>query len=322
MHTEYIGYLRNPYTGRLSAGFRFRFKVRAISHRALYLPLEMKELPQIKQLLQGSSPLDVFKRASIQSARKAFVELRKQFDFPFWAASEYHVRDKKDPDLIVPLDLNRFQHRIADTFLKRYFKREVGRYIITKSFGKVGVTTCVQAYILWRQTYHWPKHSYTCSASDISLNPLKTDLCRYLHRDVVPADKFLYLPKVDRRAFFNTFRSPDYIRGIDLGYAHFADMSRWNDPNADCASRVHAAVTGTVLMKHYSLLVLEGNVPKKEQFDMKEHQNLLLPWKMRIAKLSFISRNPFFLDHVALANIPKVTPHLFPINLDRPTSSL
>ena len=308
-------YIRNPHTGRLSAGFRFRFKVRAISRRALYLPLEMREQPQIKLLMQGHSPLQVFNCVSIQSARKAFVELRKQFDFPFWAASEYYVQDIDDPDRIVPLNLNCFQNRIADTFLKRYFKREIGRYIITKSFGKVGVSTCVQAYILWRQTYHWPKHSYTCSASDISINPLKTNLCRYLHRDVVPSDNYLYLPKVDRRAFFNTYRSPDYIRGIDLGYAHFADMSRWNDPHADYASRVHAAVSGSVLLKHYSLLVFEGNIPWKGQADMKEYQNLCLPWKMRIAKLSFISRNPFFLDHVALANIPNATPHFFPISL-------
>ena len=83
--------LRNPYTGRLSAGFRFRFNVRAISHRPVYLPLEMKELSQIKLLMQGSSPLEVFNRLSIQSARKAFNDLRKQFDFPFWAATEYSV---------------------------------------------------------------------------------------------------------------------------------------------------------------------------------------------------------------------------------------
>lgn len=307
--------LRNPYTGRLSAGFRFRFNLRAISHKALYLPLEMKELPQIKLLMQGSSPIQVFNCLSIQSARKAFDELRKQFDFPFWAATEYLVRDIDDPDRIVPLCLNRFQHRIADTFLRRFFKREIGRYIITKSFGKAGVSTCVQAYILWRQTYHFHKHSYTCSASDISINPLKTNLCRYLHRDVVPSDKFLYLPKADRRAFFNTYRSPDYIRGIDLGFVHFADMSRWYDPDGDNASRAYAAATSSVLLKYYTLVVLEGNVPKPDRFQIKEHQKLFIPWKLRIIKLSGLSKNPFFLNHVALANIPNATPHLFPINL-------
>lgn len=310
-----INRIRNPHIGRLSAGFRFRFKVRAISHNAIYLPLEMKDLPQIKMLVGGVSPLVVFNQTSLQTARDAFNELRKMYDFPFWAVKEYFVKDIGDPDRIVPLMLNSYQHRIADTFLKRYFKREIARYVITKSCGRIGVTTCVQAYILWQQTYHFHKHSYTCSASDISITPLKTNLCRHLHRDVVPVDKYLYVPKADSKAFFNTYRNPDYIRGIDIGYAHFADMSRWNDPDGDNASRAYAAAIGSVLLKHYSLVVLEGNIPKPERFEMKNHQRLFIPWKMRIANLAFLSKNPFFLDHVALANIPNVTPHLFPINL-------
>lgn len=308
--------IRNPYSGRLSAGFRFRFNVRAISHRPIYLPLEMKELPQIKLLMQGSSPLEVFSCQLLQSARIAFNELRRQFDFPFWAATEYFVRDIEDPDRIVPLFLNRFQHRIADTFMKRLYKQEIGRYIITKSFGRAGVTTCVQSYILWRQTYHWPKHSYTCSVSDITINPLKTNLCRYLHRDIVPSENFLYLPKSDRKAFFNTYRSPDYIRGIDLGYVHFADMSRWHDPDGDDVSRVYAAATSSVILKYYSLVVLEGNIPKPERFEIKKHQKLYIPWKIRLMQLTHLTKNPFFLDHVALTNIPNAQPHLFPINLD------
>ncbi|MDE5795118.1 MAG: hypothetical protein K2I08_10415 [Muribaculaceae bacterium] len=307
--------IRSPYTGRLSAGFRFRLNIRSISHKSLYLPLEMKELSQIKLLMQGTSPLEVFNCQSLQSARKAFNDFRKQFDFPFWAATEYHVRDIEDPDRIVPLCLNRFQHRIADTFLKRYFNRELGRYVITKTFGRIGVSTCVQAYILWRQTYYFPKHSYTCSASDISINPLKTNLCRYLHRDIVPSEKYLFLPKVGRRAFFNTYHSPDYIRGIDLGFAHFADMSRWHDPDDDYASRAYSAASSSVLLKHYTLVVLEGNIPKPDRFQMKEHQKLYLPRHIRLSNLSNLSNNPFFLDQVVLANIPKCIPHLHPINL-------
>lgn len=298
--------LRNPYTGRLSAGYRFRLNIRALYHKAIYLPLEMKELPQIKQLMQGVSPLVVFDCVLMKSARKAFDELRKKYDFPFWAVSEYSVQDIDDPDRIVPLWLNSFQHRIADTFIKRYFNRELGRYVISKSFGKVGVTTCVQAYILWRQIYHFRKHSYTCSASDISLNPIKTNLCRFMHRDVVPADKYLYLPKADRRAFFNTFRHPDYIRGIDLGYVHFADMSRWHDSDGDNSSRAYAAAASSVLLKYYSLVVLEGNVPKKNKFDVSKHTNFHIPRTLRLMRLAPLTRNPLFLDYVAMANLPHI----------------
>ncbi len=311
-------HIRNPYTGHFSAGYRFRFKVRSISHLAIYLPLQMKELPQIQLLLKGVSPIHVFGSRSVKEAKKTFNELRKKYDFPFWAASEYYVKDIKDPDRTVPLCLNPFQHIIADTFLRRYFKRELGRYLISKSFGKIGVTTCVQAYILWHQTYHFKKHSYTCTASDISIRPIKTNLCRYLHRDVVPPDEYIYLPTVDSRAFFNTYRSPDYIRGIDLGFVHFADMSRWEDQNCDYASRVYGAATSAVLLEYYSLVVLEGNVPPNSRFDIRKDANIYLPWRTRLANLYQFTRNPFFLDHVTLANNPDSDSILFPINLDLP----
>lgn len=120
----------------------------------------------------------------------------------------------------------------------------------------------------------------------------------------------------DRKSFFNTFRSPDYIRGIDLGFAHFVDMSRWNDPTGEVSSRAYTAAFGSVLLKHDTLIVLEGNIPKPDRFDMKSHQNLFIPRKIRLIKLEHLSKNPFFLDHVVLANIPNTQPHLFPINLN------
>ncbi len=276
----------------------------------------MKEHPQVKQLIEGVSPLSVFDCHSLKAARETFAELRKKYDFPFWAATEYNVRDIEDPDRIVPLRLNYYQHRIADTFLKRYFKRELGRYVISKSFGRVGVSTCVQAYILWRQIYHFRKHPYTCSASDISIQPLKTNLCRFLHRDIVPTARFLFLPMVNHCAFMNTYRNTDFIRGIDLGYVHFADMSRWHDPDGENASRVYTCATSAVLREYYSLVVLEGNVPKKERFDFRNRMDLMIPWQIRVMRLAHLSRNPLFLDHLVLAHHPHAVSHLHHIDLD------
>lgn len=314
--------MRNYYSGRKAPGFRFCFHVRAISHRSLFLPLSMKKLPTIQRLLQGESPLTVFECRSIQEARHAFRELRKKFDFSYWAANEYYIRDIKDADRIIPLHLNNFQYYIIDIMQKRYHNHEIGRYIITKSFGRVGLSTCIQAYMLWLQTCQCFNNSFTCSSSSINLNPLKIDLCRYLKRNVVPSDPWIYLPKADRRAFFNTFRTPDFIRGINLGYVHFADMSKWHDPDGEDASRVYAAATSAVLMKDYTLIVLEGNIPKEGRFQMEKHQSFYIPWDIRLMRLSHLSKNPFFLDHVAMANAPITYANpLFHINLDHTYNS-
>lgn len=307
----------NPISGRRSPGFRFRFHVRSIAHNRIYLPLAMKQLPEIRQLLQGVSPLIVFKHSSIQSARQAFYEVRKKYDFAFWAATEYHIHDINDADNIVPLILNSPQHHIIDTFERRCFDCKHAAYVISKSFGKCGVTTCVQAYILWRQTYHFPKHSNTCTASSINTEPLKANLCRFLMRDIVSPDNHIFIPIADSRAFFNTYRTPDALRGIDFGYVHLANMSQWGDSEGRISPRVFAASTGGVLMSHHTLIVLEGNIPQKE-YIVNSYKYYDVLKNCRPAAFSHISRNPYFLiQHIAASNPDPDNPRFFhPINLD------
>lgn len=144
---------RNPFSGRNCSGYRFRFQVSSIAHNTLFLPLEMKSLPEIKQLMQGDSSLTVFNCSSSDTARQIFRNIRLQFDFDYWAVNEYFVRDLNDADKTVPLRLNDAQFLVIDTFRKRYFDRLQSRYIISKSFRRCGLSTCIQAYILWMQTY-------------------------------------------------------------------------------------------------------------------------------------------------------------------------
>lgn len=302
MLTPYL----NPYTGIHSAGYRFRFQVRAISRHTLFLPLEMKALQPVKDLLKGVSPLEVFDAPDLKSARKAFCELRKQYDFPFWAATEYYVLNIEDADEVVALCLNHHQHKIIDTFIRNYYDRKVARYVIGKSCGRCGVTTCVQAYITWRQYFWWPKHSNTCAASEINLNPIKTNLCRYLKRDIVPQDKSIYLPKADgRRAFFNTYRSADALRGIDFGYVHFANMSLWHDPDGVNTRRAYAAASGGLLHNYITLLVMEGNVPNTQKLLKLRHPTVNCPIGSQVRsinQLNAVCQNPYFL-HEALYSI-------------------
>ncbi len=90
--------MHNPFSGKNSSGFRFRIHIRSISTQPLYLPIEMTSLPQIMQLMQGISPIIVFNCHSKEYALSAFYNLRKQYDFDYWAASEYLIRDINDAD--------------------------------------------------------------------------------------------------------------------------------------------------------------------------------------------------------------------------------
>lgn len=309
-------YFHSPYSGRYAPGFRFCFRVRAIAHQSLFLPLVLKDHPKIRRLLDGESPLSVFGCDSILDARLAFSELRKKFDFAYWAATEYHIHDIEDADNIVPLRLNKVQHYMIDIMEKRHFNRQESRYVVTKTFRPCGLTTCVQAYMLWRQTFQCCNNFYTCSSSDINLFPLKSNLCRLLGRYVVPAEKWIYIPKVDRRAFYNSFRSPDFIRGINLGYVHFADMSKWKDSDGRLSARVFRASTSAVLLEYFTLVVLEGNIPKEDRFPIDRYLDRRLRFNDRMTRLRHLSNNPFFLDYVVLTHLPDSPSYLIHINLD------
>ncbi len=290
----------NPFSGKNSSGFRFRFNARSISNHPLYLPIEMKSLPQIQQLLQGSSPLEVFNCNSKEYALAAFNDLRKQYDFDFWAATEYFIRDINDPDSIIPLILNGSQLHVIDIMRKRLSQHKTGRYIITKSDRRIGLSTCIQAYILWLQTFQRSNNSYTCGPSSISIHPLKSNLCRYLKRDIIPSDMSIFLPRVGWCAYFNTFHSPDAIRGVNLGFVHFSDMSRWPDPSSKIARRAYIAPVSAVLLDYFTLVVLEGDIPKRKSFNLKDflRQYPRETNPIRKKKLSSRFKNPLFINHL------------------------
>ncbi len=306
----------NQFTGYRSPGFRFPFRVRSIAHRCLFLPLAMKNHNIIKRLINGESPLTVFHTDSIHSARAAFNELRKKFDFPYWAITEYFIRDLNNADKIITLRLNSIQHYLIDIMQKRYHNHQTSRYIITKTLRRCGLTTCVQAYILWLQTFQCQNNSYTCSSSSINLNPLKSDICRYLHRDILSDEPWISIPKANAHAFFNTYRKPEAMRGINLGYVHFADMSKWKDPDGNLTSRVFNAAVGGVLLDFFTLVILEGNIPKQERFSKHLFKSRSASFQERISKLQSLGNNPFFLDFAINTATHPLKSHIIHINLD------
>lgn len=306
----------NQFTGYHAPDYRFRFHNRSISHRALFLPIGMKKHPKIIRLIKGESPLSVFNCQSIHEARQAFNQLRKRFDFAYWAISDYRIRHIDDADSIVPLCLNRYQHYIIDIMQKRHSLRKTSRYVITKSFPQCGLTTCVQAYIIWLQYFHCANNSCTYSSGDVTLNPLKANLLRHFGKDTVSTAKKIPLRGLDWSAHFNSFRSPDAGRGINFGYIHFADMSKWKDPDGQLSARAARAAVSGVLMEYFTLVVFEGNIPPADRFPFQSYRDLDLEYNTKIHLFSPLARNPYFLAHTVLAASQPADSHLIHLHLD------
>lgn len=245
----------------------------------------MKNLPQIINLIKGVSPLEVFGVPDVRAARQAFNHLREQFDFTFWAARNYFIRDINDPDKLVTLILPPKLNAMMNVIQTRYYHKLVGRYVITKEYGKIGLTTCIQAYTFWLQTHSSFKGNTNIFGPSMSnISHLKDNLCRNIGRASTSSANRIWFSitpyssngchdyyssnshSVNRDYYpcsvmFNSIRNPDAPRGIDLNYALFTDMSKWKDPHRKNSFRAQAVCLGSVLLDHRTLVIYEGNRP-------------------------------------------------------------
>ncbi|MDE5586029.1 MAG: hypothetical protein K2I92_06770, partial [Muribaculaceae bacterium] len=298
---------RNPLSGRNSAGHRFQFRVRAIARKNLYLPVSMKSLTEIRRLVNGESPLVVFNCDSIQKGRQAFYDLRKRYDFPYWAALEYSIPHLDDTRQLVTLFLNPYQHHIADTFMKRAADRRRGLYLISKSFPKCGLTTVVQAYILWLQTYSFCSNSISYTFSDYQLSLFKANLHGFLKKDRNNESHTIAFPDSDAVSYFNTYSSESILSGIDCGFVHLADMSKWIDRTGEKSSLIFSSSLSRLQRTRAELVVMEGDRPSDPKIRNAIIGDHTIPQPIRHLKLEPFGVNPFFIDKWLLASDPAIT---------------
>ncbi|MDE6290927.1 MAG: hypothetical protein K2M16_05295, partial [Muribaculaceae bacterium] len=190
--------------------------------------MKMKSLREIQRLLDGESPLVVFNCDSIHDARNAFYKLRKRYDFPYWAALDHSVPDKDNPCLTVPLLLNQYQYHVVDVFSTVALEGRRGLYLISKSVPKCGLSTVVQAYILWLQIYTLHSNSISYTSSDDEICRFKASLCKTLKKDRIYEGDRISVTDTDAAAYFYSYMSSGTLSGIDCGFVHLADMSKWN----------------------------------------------------------------------------------------------
>lgn len=279
----------NPLAGKNSPGARFRFRVRSIAHQTLYLPKTMENLPQVRQLINGVSPLVVFDCTDIKSARQAFYELRKKFDFPYWAALEYMIPDKMNPSTLVKLHLNPVQRSLVAIFILRADAGLHGRYIISKSSPRCGLSTLVQAYILWLQCYHHSHHSITCTHLPYMVERLKTNLTNYLHKK--ESGDIVYVTD-KASALFQSLCNPDYLDRCRSSYVHLVDMSKWHFIFRSDVEHVYNNALSGWSRNPASLFVLEGDHPSSASYT-----------------------NSFFLNKLTQSSNPDSTPEFLHIKL-------
>lgn len=304
----------NPISGYHSADPRFKVRIRSLAHENMYLPVSMRTIPQMIRLLDGVSPLEVLSCASIKEARLAFDELRKKYDFPYWAALDFKVLDIANPHRIVPLRLNPLQRSLADTLIRDSTDGLPHRYIITKTIPRRGLTTCVQAFILWMQTYH-PANSITCAPSEGVMDLMKANVSRYIRKDGGRYRIFLHGNRAS--AFFQSPYTPHVLDRVTAGFVHLADMAQWLDRSSETTHHIISNALNGWVRRVPALFILEGDRPSDPRFRMEDHRNHHIPELIRLMRLSDFCDNPLFLSKVVTACDPGVSSDYQYIDLDK-----
>lgn len=303
----------NPISGLNSAGPRFKVRIRSLAHENMYLPVSMRSLPQMRLLLDGVSPLTVFNSTSIKHARLAFYRLRSKFDFPYWAALEFKVPDITNPHRIIPLRLNSLQHNLVDTFIHDSLDDGPRRYVITKTIPRCGLTTCIQAYIFWLQSYHID-NSITCAHSDSEMNLMKANVARFLRK--AGGKHRVSINNEGISALFQSFHTPNVLGRLSGRFVHLADMAKWLDHSWEGTPHILSNALNGWRRQKAAMFVLEGDRPANPDFRMEDYRNYYIPEAVRLMQLSFFSSNPVFLNIMVSASDSKANTGYRYIDLD------
>lgn len=264
----------------------------------------MRRLSKIRELLDGASPLSVFACDNIKEARQAFYRLRKKFDFPYWAATDFKIKDISNPGRIVTLRLNPYQRKLAETFNIRLNAGLPGKYIISKTTPRCGLTTFIQAYILWMQTNGFHRNYIMFTNSSRMEDELKNNVSRSF--DATSSDPYIHFPKQKIYVFNQIEYSQQDCRHFPSAYIHLSDMDKWYDPDGNNTSGILSSALINWIDSPSSLIILEGDCNLPPNFRTEDYQNYHIPEYVRMMQLSAFTSNPFFLNRIIIASDTRI----------------
>ena len=300
-------------TGKNSPGPRFCFRIHAIGHRILHLPIAMRRHPYIQKLMDSVSPLEIFSCSSIEEARKGFYNLRMKFDFPYWAALHFKIRDISSGK-VVPLILNRHQRWLTERFFDPQLPNPSRKYLISKTVPRCGLTTLIQAYISWSQT-RFKTNSITYVASSTIKKYLMDNICH-----TFGGKNSSYGVSINDsvcHALFHEAYIQDTFSNVPCAFIHLSDMSEWLDPGGERSSEILSAAMKAWYKTPTSCIILEGDRTLHPDFRILDHQNPYIPQSIRLMNIGNYCRNAFFMNEVVKADSPKFFTDFLHIDLDQ-----
>lgn len=291
----------NPISGYGSVGERFKLEIDDFPIRTQYLPVEMKEIPLVKQLAEYGS-VKAFLQDGIgateenyeddrQKLIQQFVKLRCRYDFPFWAATFVYIKQKGGGEDIL-FRLTRPQRRFVERLEKLRKAGKPIRIILLKARQWGGSTTS-QLYMAWLQLMHKVGLNSLIIAhqgagsdeiKDMFDRMIKNYPVDMLHRlgdsynenepklvGVGKSGSIHRVPQRNCKIKIGTAERPDSCRGGDYNLVHLSEVGLWKVTDGKKPEDIVRSACSGVLLRPYTMIVYESTANGTGNFFQKEY---------------------------------------------------
>lgn len=288
----------DPVSGLGSTGERFRLEVKGLE--TMWLPLAMSREADIMALIETGS-LDTvlynkLGRRPTQTDRERWLEqfnrLRMLCDFPFWAATQAYIKNKRGGDDMLFV-LNRPQRRFVERLEEMRLANRPIRLILLKA-RQWGGSTCSQLYMAWLQLVHRQGlNSLIIAHQAVGSDEIKDMFDRMIERYPLrllhePGEKFnenekrvewvgktrtmFRVPARNCKIKVGTAERPDSCRGGDYSLVHCSEVGIWRKTLGKTPEQILRSACSGVLLQPMTMIVYESTANGTGNFFHREYE--------------------------------------------------
>ncbi len=276
----------NPVTGRGSIGERFELHLSDFSIPCQWLPVEMQDIPLVRQLQEAGSIRNFltdymeveYNEEDREKVIEQFVRLRYKYDFAFWAATLVWIKNKGGGDDVL-FRLTRPQRRFVEK-LERLRKANKPIRLILLKARQWGGSTTSQLYMAWLQLIHKVglnsliiahQGSGSDEIKDMFDRMIKAYPIKFLYKlgeeydekepKLVGVGKSGSIHRVPQRNFkikIGTAEKPNSCRGGDYNLVHLSEVGIWKETEGKKPEDIVRSACSGILFKPYTMIIYES----------------------------------------------------------------
>lgn len=293
----------DPIGGFGSVGERVKVCIEDFPIRTQYLPIEMMDVPLVRQLVECGSvkaflqELGNAKEEDYESDRlkviSQFVRIRNKYDFPFWAATFVYIKNKGGGEDVL-FRLTRPQRRFVER-LERLRKADKPIRLVLLKARQWGGSTTSQIYMAWLQLVHKVGLNSLIIAhqgagsdeiKDMFDRMIKNYPVDMLHKlgetysenepkmvGVGKSGSIHRVPQRNCKIKIGTAERPDSCRGGDYNLVHLSEVGLWKATDGKKPEDIVRSACSGILLRPYTMIVYESTANGTGNFFQKEYDD-------------------------------------------------